>query len=146
MNCSCGNSLSSLVEIEVNSCISCMKSATLTRPSLEAEIVYLKNSLALSDHDLKQLKELIDVEIEGRATGAAGLGSDQCPYDDDGRKNMWLVGWNVGNLFAHLSKVSAVVKWANESLEHIKELSAGYGMQEIDSKLSTVISKLSEIE
>jgi len=142
--------LNSLLEQEQELCVPCIKSTlslfdtmerNLKKSEEEKEILAARAESALAKFE--RIKLFMDAEREGVAAAESGVGEDQNPYTEDKQLSVfWLNGWQVVMTQKVASKTLGVIQWATDNIEHIIELSQGYDMPEIKSKLEFVNEKM----
>lgn len=152
----CGNNLgmSSRLEAENCVCVKCIREkiedyvkVTRQNESLKNENSTLLKKVEESDFKVERVQKLLAAETSGVNAANDGLGEDQNPYSaGDELSALWLNGWQSVEIQRAAARALAVIEWSTETLEHIREIAAGYGSEEIKNKVDVVISKLSQFK
>lgn len=154
-NCKkCNSNVVSKFELDLETCLECVKKGILSLEQKDAEISALSKQVEeisskkeILSRSYQKLHDLYDAEKQGYKAAANGLDPDQNPFleKDENLSSMWAYGWISCDKDTKLGQNAALVRWASDTLAVVHDLAAGYGHEEIAIKIKLVKDKLESI-
>lgn len=93
---------------------------------------------------IKTFEDMLAAEAAGIKASDEGKQLSDNPFSELNLKTMWVNGWWFSQTQRQALQAVSVIKWTIGNLDHIHELSKGYGQDEIASKIELIHSKLKE--
>ena len=148
---SCNNILCTLTEQNINLCVSCAALLFKENKRLIDELQHIKedlNNIIKKENETKEKLnkryELDQAEVIGRQACINKSDINENPYNSKSEEYIfWNKGWLQANLKNDFNKLIAIMVPILSYLDHLEELSKGYGQTEIANKINQLIEKIS---
>lgn len=142
------------IEQRAGMCLTCVEVRLSKIMEYETQYMRMKMDKEVAENKVKdaeakvaRVQAMLKAETEGVIAASNCLPETQNPYKEgDELCVMWLNGWQGVETRRSAGQAMAVVVWALQNLNHVKELALGYGHGEIGDKLGLVISKLQQFQ